>query len=83
MRLREDISTAATEYGMVLLDERAGRYWQLSHVAALVVEQLGLGNDVDVAVEAVTARFDIDRDQARQDVDVFLAQLVSAKLVTA
>jgi hypothetical protein len=30
MQLRADLFTAYTNDGMVLLDERAGRYWQLN-----------------------------------------------------
>lgn len=80
MRLRDDVSTAITEYGMVLLDECAGRYWQISPVGAVVIEHLGWG--VDVVVDSVTDRFDVGPGQARTDVDAFLAQLSAAGLVT-
>lgn len=30
LRLRPDIATANTDDGLILLDERTGRYWQLS-----------------------------------------------------
>jgi hypothetical protein len=83
MRLREDVSTAVTEYGMVLLDERTGRYWQLSPVGALVIEQLGMGSAIEGTVESITSRFEVRSDQARIDVDAFLGKLVAAGLVTA
>ncbi|MEU0812316.1 lasso peptide biosynthesis PqqD family chaperone [Streptomyces sp. NPDC005970] len=80
MRLREDVSTAITEYGMVLLDERAGRYWQISPVGAVILEHLTHG--VDAVVDSITSRFDVDSDQARADVDAFLRQLSTTGLVT-
>ena len=81
MRLRDDVSTVVTEYGMVLLDERAGRYWQIGPVGVVVIEQLSRG--VDAVVESVTDRFDVGPDQARTDVDAFLGQLAAAGLVKA
>ncbi|MBE8524244.1 lasso peptide biosynthesis PqqD family chaperone [Amycolatopsis sp. H6(2020)] len=80
MRLREDISTAITEYGMVLLDERAGRYWQISPVGTVILEHLTQG--FDTVVESITSRFDVGSDQARTDVDAFLTKLSTTGLVT-
>ena len=40
LRLRDDVSTADTDDGMILLDERAGRYWQLNRTGALVLTLL-------------------------------------------
>ncbi|HEV7451226.1 MAG TPA: hypothetical protein VGO16_07530 [Pseudonocardiaceae bacterium] len=34
LQLRADVSTADTDDGLVLLDERAGRYWQLNYQQA-------------------------------------------------
>jgi len=83
MRLHDDVSATTTEYGMVLLDERTGRYWQLSAVAALVIDQLEQGsNTIEGVVESVTDRFEVGMNRARRDVDAFLATLRSAGLVT-
>ncbi|MFH9072108.1 lasso peptide biosynthesis PqqD family chaperone [Streptomyces alboflavus] len=79
MRLREDVSTAITEYGMVLLDERTGRYWQINPVGTVILEHLAHG--VDAVVGSLTSRFDVDSDQARADVDAFLRQLSTNGLV--
>lgn len=83
MRLHKNVSTTTTEYGMVLLDESTGRYWQLSHLAALIVEQLDRGEGIDDTVELITGRFDVETDKARHDVDVFVGKLRSAGLVTS
>ena len=48
------MTTADTEYGAVLLDERDGRYWQLSPSAAMIVRTLTQGGDrTDAAAGAV------------------------------
>jgi hypothetical protein len=75
LKLREDISSATTEYGMVLLDEREGRYWQLSNTAAIVVEHVGDGRGVEQAIELITQRFDVDEPRVRADVEKLVSQL--------
>ncbi|MFD7656785.1 PqqD family peptide modification chaperone [Actinosynnema sp. NPDC059797] len=66
---------------MVLLDERVGRYWQISSVGTVVIENLARGTDA--VVESIISRFDVDPDQARADVNAFLAQLSTTGLVIA
>ena len=40
MRLRDGVSSAETDYGIMLLDEDSGRYWNLNPTAALVLRTL-------------------------------------------
>jgi hypothetical protein len=81
LRLRPDLTTADTEYGTVLLDERDGRYWQLNPSAALVVRTLTQGGDRTDAAAALVDQFDVDRDRALSDVRCLLDELTSAGLL--
>ncbi|MFD5268945.1 lasso peptide biosynthesis PqqD family chaperone [Streptomyces sp. NPDC058335] len=80
MRFGAHVSTAQTDYGTVLLDERAGAYWELNPTATLVVGTLMAGGDEADAVTALTNEFDIDLAQARQDVDALVQQLRTSGL---
>ena len=82
LQFRENVSTADTEYGTVLLDERSGRYWQLNPTGTLVVRTLLAGGTPTQAISALTEEFDVDELQATQDVTVLLEELRSAGLVT-
>ncbi|WP_218134985.1 lasso peptide biosynthesis PqqD family chaperone [Amycolatopsis xylanica] len=81
MRLHADVSTAVTDYGTIMLDERSGRYWQLSPVGALVVEFLSEGKGIDDAIGSIVERFDVDESRARSDVNAFIGKLRSTGLV--
>ncbi|MER6025168.1 lasso peptide biosynthesis PqqD family chaperone [Streptomyces sp. NPDC001851] len=75
LRFGADISTAKTDYGTVLLDQRSGVYWELNPTATLVVHTLMAGGDEAAAAEAVTKAFDVDPDRARADVTALVEQL--------
>ncbi|MFF4530075.1 lasso peptide biosynthesis PqqD family chaperone [Streptomyces sp. NPDC001407] len=82
LRLGSDVSTATTEYGTVLLDQRTGEYWELNPTGTLVVRTLLQGGDEDDAVEALVAEFDIDRDRATRDVAELTEQLRTSGLAS-
>lgn len=81
-RFGADVSTAETDYGTVLLDQRSGDYWELNPTGALVVRTLMAGGDEEAAVAALVARFDIGPAQAAQDVDALVRDLRDAGLVS-
>jgi hypothetical protein len=81
LRLREDVSAAETEFGMVLLDERLGRYWELNPSACLALRTLLDGGTLEQAVDALTARFEVGGDRARTDVESLLTSMCAAGLV--
>ncbi|MDT0569926.1 lasso peptide biosynthesis PqqD family chaperone [Streptomyces sp. DSM 3412] len=74
------VSTAETDYGTVLLDERAGDYWELNPTGSLVVDTLMRGGDEAAAVAALTEEFDIDLAQAKQDVEALVKHLRASGL---
>ncbi|MEV5318188.1 lasso peptide biosynthesis PqqD family chaperone [Streptomyces sp. NPDC052687] len=81
LRFHQDVSTAETRYGTVLLDQRSGEYWELNPTGALVVRTLMDDGDETAAVTALVERFDIDRDRAEQDVAALVRELRDAGLV--
>ena len=82
LRFSNDVSTAETQYGTVLLDQRTGEYWELNPTGALVVRTLMDDGDETAAITALVARFDIDRDRAEQDVTALVRDLRDAGLVS-
>jgi hypothetical protein len=75
LRFGADVSTAETDYGTVLLDERSGTYWELNPTGTVVIKTLLAGGDEVAAVEALLGEFDIDRAQAAQDVEALVRDL--------
>ncbi|MDN3297891.1 lasso peptide biosynthesis PqqD family chaperone [Streptomyces ficellus] len=80
LRFGADVSTAQTDYGTVLLDERSGQYWELNPTGTLVVRTLMAGGDEAAAADALVAEFDIDRARAEQDVAALVRDLRSTGL---
>ncbi|MEU1072940.1 MULTISPECIES: lasso peptide biosynthesis PqqD family chaperone [unclassified Streptomyces] len=80
LRFAADISTAQTDYGTVLLNERSGQYWELNPTATLIIETLLAGKDETAAADAVVAEFDIDRERARRDVTQLVGELRASGL---
>ncbi|MCC5037071.1 lasso peptide biosynthesis PqqD family chaperone [Streptomyces sp. WAC 00631] len=83
LQFAADVSTAETDYGTVLLDQRSGRYWELNPTGTLVVKALLRGADEKDAVEALVAEFEIEREQAAHDVAALVETLRDSGLVTA
>lgn len=81
LRLRDDVSLAESEDNVVLLDERAGDYWQLNPSGALALRTMLDGGTQDQAVRALTEQFDVDGEQAGRDVATLVTRLRAAGLV--
>lgn len=81
-RLRPDVTACATDDGMVLLDERAGRYWQLNRTGALVVQALLDGDTPEHAARRLAATGPVAHERAVADVTALVAHLEKEKLVT-
>ena len=82
VQLRADVSTADTDDGLVLLDERAGRYWQLNSTGALVLRLLLDGAAAPQIAQTLANQYTVSIEQAVADVAALLEQLHIAKLVT-
>ena len=80
--LRDRVSTADTEYGIVLLDEDNGEYWNLNPTGALVVRVLLDGGDAADAARLLTEQYGVDDRTARSDVEDLLDGLHASGLIT-
>jgi hypothetical protein len=81
-QLRADVSIADTDDGMVLLDERAGRYWQLNPTGALVLRKLLDGAAPHQVAQTLADRHAVSAEQAAADLAALLERLRTAGLVT-
>ncbi|GGS15120.1 MULTISPECIES: lasso peptide biosynthesis PqqD family chaperone [Streptomyces] len=81
-RLRDDVTACATDDGMVLLDERAGRYWQLNGTGTFVMKELLEGATPGQIAERLAATRPVTPERATADVTALVAHLVQEKLVT-
>jgi hypothetical protein len=82
LRLRDGVSWADTDYGIVLLDEDSGQYWSLNPTAALVLRTLLDGGAPAEAVRQVTEQYAVDVGAAGRDVRELVDGLRSAGLVS-
>lgn len=81
-RLHTDVSACATDDGMVLLDERGGRYWQLNGTGALVVQALLDGATPEQIAERLAATRPVSGERAASDVTALVGHLVRERLVS-
>jgi hypothetical protein len=82
LHLHPDMSAADTDDGVVLLDERAGRYWQLNPTGALVLRLLLDGAAPHQVAQTLADRHRVSTQQTAADVTAFLERLRTAGLVT-
>lgn len=83
LRFCPEVSTAETDYGTVLLDQRSGRYWELNPTGTLVVRTLLNGGSEEEAIQELVSEFTVDSAQATQDVSTLVEQLRASGLVTS
>jgi coenzyme PQQ synthesis protein D (PqqD) len=81
LKLRDGVFLAETEYGIALLDEDSGQYWNLNPTGALIVQTLLAGGSPAHAAEELTKQYAVDIDSASQDVQELVGELQSAGLV--
>jgi hypothetical protein len=82
LKLRDGVSVADTDYGMALLDEDSGQYWNLNPTAALALRRLLDGGTTAQAVQELTDQYAVDADTANRDVEDLVGELHAAGLVT-
>jgi Coenzyme PQQ synthesis protein D (PqqD) len=61
LRLRADVSTVETDDGLVLLDERSGKYYRLNSSGAVVLRALVESGSTEDAVRELRAFSQSDR----------------------
>ncbi|GLZ39363.1 lasso peptide biosynthesis PqqD family chaperone [Actinokineospora sp. NBRC 105648] len=83
IKLRAEVSMAAAELGVVLLDERTGKYWQLNRSGGLILDKLLAGGSLPDAVAEVASVYRVAPDVVNVDAQELLGRLVSSGLVTS
>ena len=81
LKLRDGVSTADTDYGMALLDEDSGQYWNLNPTGVLILRTLLEGGTPAQAVQELTAQYAVDAQTASRDVEDLVGGLRSSGLV--
>jgi hypothetical protein len=81
LKLRDGVSAADTDYGIALLDEDSGEYWNLNPTGALALRTLLNGGTPAQAVQELTEEYAVDAATATRDVEDLVGGLRSAGLV--
>jgi hypothetical protein len=81
LKLRAGVFMVDTDYGIALLDEGSGRYWNLNPTGALVLRTLLGGGTAAQAADDLAEQYDVDLDSANRDVHTLVGDLQSARLV--
>lgn len=79
--LAPDVSAVDTDYGIAVLHQARGEYYNLNPTAAIVLRSALVSDDLGVAVERLTSEFAVSREVAEQDVGDLVAQLVAAGII--
>jgi hypothetical protein len=79
--LEPEVIATDVEDGVVLLDQRSGRYWQLNRSGATTLRLVLGGNSPDQVAEELAGHRAEDAERARTDVRALLESLVEARLV--
>ncbi|MFJ9909850.1 lasso peptide biosynthesis PqqD family chaperone [Streptomyces sp. NPDC101152] len=81
LTLKPEITTTEVEDGLILLDERAGRYWQLNRSGAEALRLLLDGNTAEDTAVRLTERHPEAAERAVRDVEELVGLLTRARLV--
>ena len=81
LKLRDGVSAADTDYGIALLDEDSGEYWNLNPTGALALRTLLNGGTTAQAVQELTEEYAVDAGTATRDIEELVGGLRSAGLV--
>jgi Coenzyme PQQ synthesis protein D (PqqD) len=77
------VTTTETEHGVVLLDERAGRYLQMNGTGAAILRHLLDRGDAASAVAELRDRYPAQADRVEADVMSLIDELRKAKVLTS
>jgi hypothetical protein len=81
-RLRESgLSSCLVDDELVVLDLEGSQYITIRGSGIYLFELLAVERDREELVDALLARFEVDEDTARADVDSFLSYLAEAGLL--
>ncbi|MER8161234.1 lasso peptide biosynthesis PqqD family chaperone [Streptomyces sp. NPDC094472] len=75
------VTMVESEDGLVFLNKRTGRYWQLNGTGSEVVRALLSGETVESAASRLQEKYPDASDQTVSDVHTLVRQLQAAKLL--
>lgn len=82
--IRQDLAYRQLADQMVIVDPRGGVLHTLTEVGCFTWQQMEKGNHTASGmVTAITSEFEVEEDQAREDLARFLGELESKGLVSA
>lgn len=81
LRLRPDVSVTGIAAGIVLLDERSGRYWQLNRSGSVALRTLFEGGTPLQAAQQLSSSYGITLERTAADIGALLDALRRARLV--
>jgi hypothetical protein len=79
----KDLEMKAFEGETIVLNPKEGDFFKLNEVGALILENLDGQQSTDDLVKKVVEAFEVEEAQAVKDVNDFIAQLKTLKLVKA
>lgn len=80
-KLRTGILLVDTDYGVAVLDEDSGQYFDLNPTGAIVLRTLLGGGTCEQAAQELSTEYAVDLATASEDVTALLAELRSARLL--
>jgi hypothetical protein len=80
-RLRDGVLAQLELPHAILLDTASGDYYDLNATGTELLRAMLAGGDLDAAVAAIVARFDVDSARARADAEALLAELNRRRLL--
>jgi hypothetical protein len=80
-QLATDVMQQTLDQVMVLMQLSSGQYFELNHAGGMTLKTLLDGDDADACARALCARFEIDHEQAKRDVQTLIAQLLQRGLI--
>ncbi len=83
VKLRTGILLVDTDYGIAVLDEHSGQYFNLNPTGALVLRTLLDGGTREQAAQELSTKYAVDLATAGEDVTALLADLRSARLLVS
>ena len=81
MRISEAVRTTSNQDGAVLLDVSQGLVFSLNPVGTIIWQHLSDGRAHEEIADRLVGEFGIERDQALNDLKVFLQQLEQRRLM--
>ncbi len=81
VQLAKYVITTRTDDGMVLLDQRSGRCWQVNESGTLALGKLLEGAAAEEAAQALVTEYEVTAERAREDILALVASLQADRLL--